>query len=59
MRVTASPISWTGSRRTRGAPRLYRVGEHTREVLSGVLGYEAERIAELLGAGIIEAPLER
>jgi hypothetical protein len=32
------------------------LGEHTREVLSGVLGYDADRIAGLLAAGVIEAP---
>jgi crotonobetainyl-CoA:carnitine CoA-transferase CaiB-like acyl-CoA transferase len=32
------------------------VGEHTNEVLTRVLGYDADRIGELSSAGIIQAP---
>jgi len=37
-------------------PAPYRVGEHTRAVLGGVLGYAPERIAALARAGAIEVP---
>ena len=37
-----------------GAP--YRVGEHSRLVLSGLLGYDAERIDKLIAGGAVEAP---
>jgi crotonobetainyl-CoA:carnitine CoA-transferase CaiB-like acyl-CoA transferase len=36
---------------TAGAP--YRIGEHTRDVLGGLLGYSASRIDELAKAGAI------
>ena len=34
----------------------YRVGENTRSVLEGVLGYEQARIDELLALGAVAAP---
>jgi crotonobetainyl-CoA:carnitine CoA-transferase CaiB-like acyl-CoA transferase len=59
VQITASPYHIDGEPVHPRGPAAYRVGEHTREVLSGVLGYDADRIAGLLGAGVIEAPLER
>jgi crotonobetainyl-CoA:carnitine CoA-transferase CaiB-like acyl-CoA transferase len=38
-----------------GGPAPYRVGEHTRAVLTGVLGYSAERVAALQGQRVVEA----
>jgi crotonobetainyl-CoA:carnitine CoA-transferase CaiB-like acyl-CoA transferase len=57
VRVTASPYHLDGQPvhpRT-GAP--YRVGEHTRNVLGGLLGYSAERIEALRSSGVIDAVL--
>jgi crotonobetainyl-CoA:carnitine CoA-transferase CaiB-like acyl-CoA transferase len=56
VRVTASPYHWDGKpvHPAGGAP--YRVGEHSRLVLSGLLGYDAERIDKLIAAGAVEAP---
>jgi crotonobetainyl-CoA:carnitine CoA-transferase CaiB-like acyl-CoA transferase len=55
VRVTASPYHLDGQpvHPRQGAP--YRVGEHTRSVLSGLLGYPAERIDALQSAGVIDA----
>ncbi len=54
--VTASPYHIDGEPVDPRGPAAYRVGEHTRAVLAGLLGYDADRIAELLAAGTIEAP---
>jgi len=56
VRVTASPYHWDGkpTRPAGGAP--YRVGEHSRLVLSGLLGYDADRIDALIRSGALEAP---
>jgi crotonobetainyl-CoA:carnitine CoA-transferase CaiB-like acyl-CoA transferase len=56
VRVTASPYHLDGRPLHPLGPAAYRVGEHTRAVLGDLLGYPPERIAELLGAGVIEAP---
>ena len=56
VQITASPYHIDGEPVHPRGPAAYRVGEHTREVLSGVLGYDADRIAGLLRAGVIEAP---
>ena len=37
-------------------PAPYRVGEHTRAVLTGLLGYKDRDIDDLAQAGAIEAP---
>lgn len=58
VRVTASPYHLDGKPVHPRGPAAYRVGEHTRDVLGGLLGYEAGRIAELLSAGVIEAPAQ-
>jgi crotonobetainyl-CoA:carnitine CoA-transferase CaiB-like acyl-CoA transferase len=56
VRVTASPYHWDGKpvHPAGGAP--YRVGEHSRLVLSDLLGYDAKRIDTLIKAGAVEAP---
>ena len=46
---TASPVHPAG-------PAPYRVGEHSRLVLSGLLGYDAARIDTLIASGAVEAP---
>jgi CoA:oxalate CoA-transferase len=56
VRVTGSPYHWNGEPVGPRGPAAYRVGEHTRAVLGGLLGYSGERIGELLGAGAIAAP---
>jgi crotonobetainyl-CoA:carnitine CoA-transferase CaiB-like acyl-CoA transferase len=55
VRVTASPYHLDGQpvHPRSGAP--YRVGEHTRTVLGGLLGYAAERIEALRSSGVIGA----
>jgi len=56
VRVTASPYHLDGDALHPRAPAAYRVGEHTRAVLGDLLGYSLERIADLLRAGVIDAP---
>lgn len=56
VRVTAAPFQLDGRPVGPAAAAPYRVGDHTREVLVGVLGYSETRIAELLEAGAIAAP---
>jgi crotonobetainyl-CoA:carnitine CoA-transferase CaiB-like acyl-CoA transferase len=56
VQVTASPYHIDGEPVHPRGPAAYRVGEHTREVLSSILGYDADRIAALLGAGVIATP---
>ncbi|HSE92955.1 MAG TPA: CoA transferase [Methylomirabilota bacterium] len=55
VRVTASPYHLDGRplHPRDGAP--YRVGEHTRSVLGGLLGYSAERIEALRTTGVVGA----
>ena len=48
--VAVPQLSATPARRTAGAPAL---GQHTAEVLSGVLGYSAERMSELEIQGVV------
>ena len=54
VRVTATPFQVDGRpiRPSAGAP--YRIGEHTRQVLGEVLGYERARIEDLARSGAIE-----
>ncbi len=54
VRVTATPFHVDGRPSTPGGPAPYRVGEHTRQVLRDVLGYDPTRIAELERAGVIQ-----
>jgi crotonobetainyl-CoA:carnitine CoA-transferase CaiB-like acyl-CoA transferase len=53
VRVTATPIQVDGRPSLPRGPAPYRVGEHTREILSTVLGYSDARIEELKTAGAI------
>ncbi len=55
VRVTATPFHVDGWPSTPGGPAPYRVGEHTRQVLRDVLGYDPTRIAELERAGVIQS----
>jgi crotonobetainyl-CoA:carnitine CoA-transferase CaiB-like acyl-CoA transferase len=56
VRITASPYHVDGEPVHPRGPAAYRVGEHTREVLRGVLGYDDARIAALVDARVIDAP---
>jgi CoA:oxalate CoA-transferase len=53
VRVTASPFHVDGGPVAPAAGAPYRIGEHTRQVLGGLLGYPAARIDELAAAGAI------
>ncbi|MGH7331452.1 MAG: CaiB/BaiF CoA transferase family protein [Candidatus Rokuibacteriota bacterium] len=55
VRVTATPFHVDGRPSVPSGPAPYRVGEHTRQVLRDVLGYDAARIAELERAGVIQS----
>jgi crotonobetainyl-CoA:carnitine CoA-transferase CaiB-like acyl-CoA transferase len=54
--VTASPYHLDGKPVQPQRPAAYRVGEHTRDVLAGLLGYSEERVAALLASKAIETP---
>jgi len=54
VRVTGVPFMVDGRRPPPAGPASYRPGEHTREVLSGLLGYDAQKIDALRKAGVIE-----
>ena len=56
VRITASPYHLDGEPVHPRGPAAYRIGEHTKSVLSGLLGYGDERIGALLEARAIEAP---
>jgi crotonobetainyl-CoA:carnitine CoA-transferase CaiB-like acyl-CoA transferase len=56
VRVTGSPYHLDGRPVAPRGAAPYRVGEHTREVLAGLLGYSEERITALRDAGVVEAP---
>ncbi|HVQ75790.1 MAG TPA: CaiB/BaiF CoA-transferase family protein [Candidatus Binatia bacterium] len=53
VRVTATPFHVDGHPTHPAGPAPYRVGEHTRQVLTDVLGYAPARIEELERAGAI------
>jgi CoA:oxalate CoA-transferase len=55
VRVTAIPIQVDGRPSVPAGPSPYRVGEHTRQVLTDVLGYAPARIEELERAGAIQS----
>jgi CoA:oxalate CoA-transferase len=55
VRVTALPFHIDGRPVAPGGPAPYRVGEHTRELLSE-LGYSAERIEGLRSQRVVEIP---
>jgi CoA:oxalate CoA-transferase len=54
-RVTALPFHIDGGPVAPAGPAPYRVGEHTRQVLTG-LGYSAERIQALQSLRVVEIP---
>ncbi len=56
VRVTASPYHLDGQPVGPQGPAAYRVGEHTRDVLANLLGYDEKRIAALLASRAVEAP---
>jgi crotonobetainyl-CoA:carnitine CoA-transferase CaiB-like acyl-CoA transferase len=56
VRVTATPFHVDGRALTPAGPAPYRVGEHSRAVLSDMLGYPQDRIAGLIGEGVVGAP---
>jgi crotonobetainyl-CoA:carnitine CoA-transferase CaiB-like acyl-CoA transferase len=56
VRVTASPYHLDGQPVHPQGPAPHRVGEHTRDVLANLLGYDEERIAALLTSRVVEAP---
>lgn len=56
VRVTATPFRVDGQAPGPRGPAPYRVGEHTRTVLTEILGYAPERIEELRTLGAIETP---
>lgn len=52
-RVTATPFHLDGAPVHPSGPAPYRVGEHTREILAGRLGYPEARIDDLFAAGAV------
>ncbi len=56
VRVTASPYHIDGEPVHPRGPAAYRIGEHTRSVLAGLLAYDDRRIDALAEAGVIAAP---
>jgi len=56
VRVTASPYHLDGRPVHPLGPAPHRVGEHTRDVLANLLGYDEDRIAGLLSSRVVEAP---
>lgn len=56
VKVTATPFHLDGQPVAPAGPAPYRVGEHTREVLSEVLGYARERVDRLLADGVAHMP---
>jgi crotonobetainyl-CoA:carnitine CoA-transferase CaiB-like acyl-CoA transferase len=56
VRVTGTPFQVDGAPPGPAGPAPYRIGEHTRVVLEGLLGYDAARLAALAAAGAIAMP---
>jgi CoA:oxalate CoA-transferase len=56
VRITSTPFHLDGCPLGPSGPAPYRVGEHTRAVLEGLLGYPPPRIDQLLALGAIAAP---
>ena len=56
VRVTATPFHVDGAPLRPAGPAPWRIGEHTREVLTGVLGYTPARLDALRASGIIAEP---
>jgi crotonobetainyl-CoA:carnitine CoA-transferase CaiB-like acyl-CoA transferase len=53
VRVTSTPFQVDGRPTGPAAGAPYRIGEHTRQVLGEILGYDTARIEELAKAGAI------
>jgi crotonobetainyl-CoA:carnitine CoA-transferase CaiB-like acyl-CoA transferase len=56
IRVTATPFFVDGKPTHPRGSAPYRIGEHTHQVLSGMLGYAGDRIDTLRRLGVIEMP---
>ncbi len=56
IRVTALPFHVDKRPVAPGGPAPYRVGQHTREVLTGLLGYSDERVKALESLRVVEIP---
>ena len=56
VRVTGTPFHLDGRPLAPAGGAPYRVGEHTRTVLEGMLGYPPERVTKLLAQGVVHAP---
>jgi CoA:oxalate CoA-transferase len=56
VRVTAAPFQLDGRPVPPAGPAPYRVGEHTRSVLTELLGYKDRDIDDLAQAGAVQAP---
>jgi len=56
VRVTATPFHVDGAPVAPTGPAPYLIGEHTREVLTQVLGYSEPRVSELAQAGVVAVP---
>jgi crotonobetainyl-CoA:carnitine CoA-transferase CaiB-like acyl-CoA transferase len=56
VRITGTPFQLDGRPLGPAGPAPYRVGEHTRAVLEGLLGYEPGRVTKLLALGVAQAP---
>ena len=54
--MTATPFHVDGAALKPGGPAPYRIGEHTRAVLTDVLGYTPARVDALRRAGAIAEP---
>jgi crotonobetainyl-CoA:carnitine CoA-transferase CaiB-like acyl-CoA transferase len=56
VRITATPFHVDGAPLRPAGPAPWRIGEHTRQVLTDVLGYTPARIDDLRRAGVIAEP---
>ena len=56
VRVTALPFHVDHQPVAPGGPAPYRVGQHTREILTGLLGYSEERVRTLAAQRVVEIP---
>jgi crotonobetainyl-CoA:carnitine CoA-transferase CaiB-like acyl-CoA transferase len=56
VRVTATPFHVDGAPLSPAGPAPRQIGEHTRAVLTEMLGYTPARLDELRRTGVIAAP---
>jgi CoA:oxalate CoA-transferase len=56
VRVTATPFHVDGAPLRPAGPAPWRIGEHTRTVLTEMLGYTPERVDALRRAGVVAEP---